>query len=244
MAPEQLEGKEPDARTDIFAFGAVLYEMATGRKAFPAKSQTGVITAILSSDPAPISELQPATPPALDRAVATCLAKDPDDRWQNAHDLAAELKWIDRGRRRGQECRQRWRPSAGVGSGRRGRPRLSLGIALVWMVAHPRERPEKSQRVRFEVRAPEKEPFGDQTMAVSPDGERIVFAASSEGKTHLCTSGRSTRVTTTRIPGTEEGFAPFWAPDGRQIAFMTIAGRLKKIDLSGGPAQALASARG
>ncbi len=94
MAPEQLEGKEPDARTDIFAFGAVLYEMATGQKAFPAKSQTGVITAILSSDPAPISALQPATPPALDRAVATCLAKDPDDRWQNAHDLAAELKWI------------------------------------------------------------------------------------------------------------------------------------------------------
>ncbi|MGH9389191.1 MAG: serine/threonine-protein kinase, partial [Vicinamibacteria bacterium] len=94
MAPEQLEGKEADARTDIFAFGAVLYEMATGRKAFTGKSQASLITAIMSSEPPAISTIQPMTPPALDRVVKTCLAKDPDERWQNAHDVVVELRWI------------------------------------------------------------------------------------------------------------------------------------------------------
>src|SRR6202171_5742239 len=94
MAPEQLEGKEVDARTDIFAFGAVVYEMATGRRAFEGKSQASVIARILEADPPPISSLQPMTPPALDRVVKRCLAKEPDERWQSANDLANELKWI------------------------------------------------------------------------------------------------------------------------------------------------------
>src|SRR5205085_10686088 len=94
MAPEQLEGKEADARTDIFAFGCVLYEMATGRKASSASSQASLITAIMSSDPQPVSSVQSATPPTLDRVVKTCLAKDPEDRWQSAGDLGKELRWI------------------------------------------------------------------------------------------------------------------------------------------------------
>src|SRR6267142_3578747 len=94
MAPEQLEGKEPDARTDIFAFGALLHEMATGERAFKGKSQASLIAAILAAEPTPISRLRPLTPPALDRVVATCLAKDPDERWQSAHDIGKELKWI------------------------------------------------------------------------------------------------------------------------------------------------------
>jgi len=97
MAPEQLEGKEADARTDLFALGMVLYEMATGRPAFTGRTKASVIAAILSSEPPPISSLQPLTPPAFDRAVKTCLAKDPDERWQSAHDLASELKWIAEG---------------------------------------------------------------------------------------------------------------------------------------------------
>ena len=97
MAPEQLEGKEADARTDIFAFGCVLYEMATGKKAFSASSQASLITAIMSSDPAPISSVQPMSPPALDRVVKTCLAKDPEDRWQNAADVEREIQWIGEG---------------------------------------------------------------------------------------------------------------------------------------------------
>ena len=94
MAPEQLEGKPADARTDIFAFGALLYEMLTGRKAFEGTSQASLISAILSSDPPPIALLQPLSPPALDRVVKKCLAKDPDERWQSAHDLTSELTWI------------------------------------------------------------------------------------------------------------------------------------------------------
>ena len=94
MAPEQLEGKPADARTDIFAFGALLYEMLTGKKAFEGTSQASLISAILSSDPPPIAVLQPLSPPALDRVVKKCLAKDPDERWQSAHDLTSELKWI------------------------------------------------------------------------------------------------------------------------------------------------------
>ena len=97
MAPEQLEGKEVDARTDIFAFGAVVYEMATGKKAFEGKSQASLIAKILETDPPPMSSLQPMTPPALDRVVKRCLAKEPDDRWQSANDLANELKWIAEG---------------------------------------------------------------------------------------------------------------------------------------------------
>src|SRR6202790_2685156 len=97
MAPEQLEGKDVDARTDIFAFGAVVYEMATGKRAFEGKSQASVISAIMSSDPAPMTSLQPMTPPALDRVVKRCLAKEPDDRWQSANDLTNELKWIAEG---------------------------------------------------------------------------------------------------------------------------------------------------
>src|SRR5262249_9372895 len=97
MAPEQLEGKEADARTDIFAFGAVLYEMATGRKAFTGKSQASLIGAIMHTEPQPIGAVEPTSPPALDHVVRKCLAKDPEDRWQSAADVESELKWVGQG---------------------------------------------------------------------------------------------------------------------------------------------------
>src|ERR1700687_3881009 len=97
MAPEQLEGKEVDARTEIFAFGVVVYEMATRKRAFGGESQASVISAIMSSEPAPMSSLQPMTPPALDRVVKRCLAKEPEERWQSANDLTNELEWIAEG---------------------------------------------------------------------------------------------------------------------------------------------------
>src|SRR5262249_37815135 len=94
MAPEQVEGKETDTRTDIFALGVVIYEMATGRKAFEGDSKASLTAAILTSEPPPITKIQPLTPAALDRVVRGCLAKDPEERWQTARDLARELKWI------------------------------------------------------------------------------------------------------------------------------------------------------
>ena len=94
MSPEQMEGNELDGRSDIFSFGAVLYEMLTGKRAFAGKSQLSVASAILEKDPAPISSVKPMTPPALDHAIRRCLAKDPEERWQTARDLALELKWI------------------------------------------------------------------------------------------------------------------------------------------------------
>ena len=108
MSPEQLEGKEVDARSDIFSFGSVLYEMVTGRRAFPGTSLMSVASAIIEKDPDPISTLQPLTPPALDRVIRQCLAKDPDDRWQTARDLMSELKWIANGGAQvGLQCRKR-----------------------------------------------------------------------------------------------------------------------------------------
>jgi serine/threonine protein kinase len=97
MAPEQLEGKDADARSDIFSFGAVLYEMATGKKAFDGKSQAALISSILKDEPPAVSASAPMTPPALDRVVKTCLSKDPEDRFQTAHDIKLQLQWIAEG---------------------------------------------------------------------------------------------------------------------------------------------------
>ena len=98
MAPEQIEGKDVDARTDIFAFGCVLYELLTGQRAFDGKSASSVMASVLATTPRPIAELVPLTPPALERIVSRCLAKDPEDRWQTARDVAAELQWVAAGR--------------------------------------------------------------------------------------------------------------------------------------------------
>jgi len=129
MSPEQLEGKEADARSDIFAFGSVLYEMATGKKAFQGASQASLIAAVLEHEPTPISSIQPLVPPALERVVKICLAKNPEDRWQTAHDLKAELEWI------GEAGSQSGAPAAVV-SGRKRRERLAwIGMGLAMLAA-------------------------------------------------------------------------------------------------------------
>ena len=175
MAPEQLEGKETDARTDIFAFGSVVYEMVTGRKAFEGQSQASVIAAILEHEPPPMSSLQRMAPPALDRAVKKCLAKDPEERWQNARDLRDELKWIAEGSSAG------GRPCDGCGC-RNGGMLLSwvlvaiLAAALVTVAAvHFRERPDDVSRVVFTVARPTAlGPMG-AAPELAPDGKRLVF---------------------------------------------------------------------
>src|SRR6202171_2294374 len=125
MSPEQVEGKDVDARSDIFSFGSVLYEMLIGRPAFSGRSQLSVASAILEKEPEPISTLQPLIPPALDRTIRVCLAKDPEERWQSARDLLLELKWIAGG---GSHAASRSDDSYG----RKTQSRLSSRLAGVW----------------------------------------------------------------------------------------------------------------
>jgi len=238
MAPEQLEGKDADARTDIFAFGAVLYEMATGRKAFSGKSQASLISSIMGSEPPAISSLAPMTPPAFDRVVRTCLAKDPDDRWQTAHDVMLELKWVAEGgsavglpapivaRRRSRE-RILW-GVAGLAAGA-----ILAGVAAAILLR--RSAPPPRRGVGFALTFSAKQPFADgpyQSFALSPDGSRIVYAGGSGRQRRLYVRAMD-RIVATPVPGTEEGSHPFFSPDGQSIAFLA-EGKLKKLTFGGG----------
>ena len=239
MAPEQLEGREADGRTDIFAFGGVLYEMATGRKAFSASSQASLITAIMSTDPPSISSVQPMSPPALDRVVKKCLAKDPEDRWQNAADLGSELKWIG-------ESGSQSGAAAPVVARRKNRERLSwglTGIALLLiaaaMVRNERRTAVPAVPMRSSIVLPEKSAL--RAVALSPDGTKLVFVARDSSGKNLLWIRPLDSLTVQPLPGTENPSFPFWSPDSRFIGFFA-EGKLKKIDASGGPPQTLCDA--
>jgi serine/threonine protein kinase/Tol biopolymer transport system component len=242
MAPEQVEGKDVDARTDIFSFGAVVYEMATGKRAFEGKTQASLIAKILETDPPPISSLHPMTPPALDRVVKKCLAKGPEKRWQAASDVCDELKWIAEGG-----------PQAGVPAfivtHSKSRKRLVWSVAAVLLVAaltlgayaYFRRVSEETQTVRFSVSPPGSlAGFGTTTsgstapVAVSPDGHRLAFVAmGAEGRYLLWIRSLDT-LAGQALAGTEGASSPFWSPDSRFIGFFA-GGKLKKIEVSGGP---------
>ena len=240
MAPEQLEGKEVDARTDIFAFGAVVYEMATGKRAFEGKSQASLIAKILETDPPPISSLQPMTPPALDHVVKTCLAKDPDSRWQTASDLCRELKWIAGEAGPGAAA-------IGVTSRRKNWLKTTLwaGAALAaciivglagWMFKPAAPKPV----MRFTMSLPPGQRLDlGMPIAISPDGTRLVYAAGSSNiMTQLyirAMNGLEARA----VPETEGGHGPFFSPDGQWLGF-NASGKLKKVSLSGGASVSLA----
>jgi Tol biopolymer transport system component len=236
MAPEQLEGKEADGRTDIFALGAVLYEMATGRKAFTGTSQASLISSIMKEDPAPISSLQPMTPPALDRVVKTCLGKDPEDRWQSAHDVAGELKWIAGGSQAG--------VPAAVATRRRSRERLAWTLAglaaaatVAFAVAYARRTPRSAPVVRASLVLPEKTYIGD--VAISPDGRRIAFTAAKLGGQPALWVRDLDEAAPVRLTGDEEDLRfPFWSPDGRFVAFF-VPGKLQRIGPHGGAVQTI-----
>src|ERR1035441_2488211 len=166
MAPEQLEGKEADARTDIFGLGEVIYEMATGKPAFSGKSRASLIAGILIAEPQPMAALQPLTPPPLERLVKKCLAKDPDDRWQSASDLASELNWIMEG---GSQAIQGGRVPAGRRRGDRAGWLLAAAFFLLMMVAgaawwQASERNPRPMYFHTSV------PFLANDLALSPDG--------------------------------------------------------------------------
>ena len=247
MAPEQLEGTEADARTDIFAFGAVLYEMLTGRKAFDGKSQASLISAIMSSEPPAVSSVQPVVPPALDQIVRTCLAKDPDERWQTAADIERQLKFLRDGRTHA---------SSGVGMPPATAPRrfpmpaLVAGIvglvvggvlagAVLWSLTRPD--PVATQRVSIVVPADHPLALGwtpGLSLAISPDGSRIAYAAQNP----LVPPGDARRQLYVRslddlearaLAGTEGAAQPFFSPDGQWVGFFTSTA-LKKVSLTGG----------
>jgi Tol biopolymer transport system component len=233
MAPEQLEGKEADARTDIFAFGAVLYEMVTGARAFQGKSQAHLIAAIVTAQPEPISKTQQATPPALDFLVERCLAKDPEQRVQTATDLVWKLRWITE-----------------AGSGAALAPlatrRRTFSVARVALVAvsllvvamsvvvfvAPGDTATR-QVTRFLVDVPDT-PVAE-AISISPDGRLLAYAASDAGTTAVFVRPLN-RAVGQKLPGTEGAGRLFWSPDSKWIAFFAD-GRLKKVEAAGGPPQ-------
>jgi serine/threonine protein kinase/dipeptidyl aminopeptidase/acylaminoacyl peptidase len=232
MAPEQFEGRGIDARTDIFAFGAVLYEMVSGRKAFEGSSIGSLIAAIVERDPLPLSSVQPVAPPALDRIVATCLAKDPEDRWQTSRDLMRALQWA------------REQPSSV--SPRRSTKGLWLAsviaATIVGAIARsllPEEPGAPIEDVRFSIYPERGAVFAtDATsvvapqFALSPDGRHLVYVATSEGPRRLWVRTLN-ELAARPIDGTEDAWDPFWSPDSRSIAF-NAKGAIKVVDLSGG----------
>jgi len=244
MAPEQLEGQEADARSDLFAFGAVLYEMASGRRAFQGKSQASVIAAILHLDPPSLTSLQPLSPPALERVVGRCLAKDPDERWQTARDLVFELQWI---------AQAGSRPEAPTPASMLERTRerflwlfvvalLGTAFGLAWHQAVSVE----ERAIRAFVPAPDRTTIrstglGAGPVMVSPDGRRLVFSARKENGIDLLWVRPLDAVVATALAGTEGASFPFWSPDGRSIGFFAD-GKLKRIDVAGGPALSLCDA--
>jgi Tol biopolymer transport system component len=248
MAPEQLEGHDADARTDIFAFGAVVYEMVTGRKAFAAKTQASLIAAILKDEPPLLSSVQPLASPFVDHIVRRCLAKEPDERWQAASDVMCELKWIANAtpgiasEDASARTSVRWWRMFSLGL-------IGLVAALAVIGRFWRSAPAASDLLMFAI-APEGAtfvtpagPVGQPWLALSPDGRVLAFVAlSADGRQQLWT--RPLAATSAHpLPESDGAQAPFWSPDSRSLAFF-VRGKLKVVDAAGGSPQVVTDAPG
>jgi serine/threonine protein kinase len=240
MAPEQIEGRDADTRTDIFALGALLYEMATGKRAFEGKSRASLIASILDREPPPISSVQPIAPRAFERVVQMCLKKEPDDRWQSAHDVAAELRWIAEGdaerspaARVSRHARIAW-PVAAL---------LAIALAAAGAMV-VRERNAQRPPIRFAVMPPPNTSWSAfNSLSISPDGRHLVFFATGEEPRGLLFIRNIDSLAAQPLPGTEDASFPFWSPDSKWVGFFT-PGKLKKINIAGGPPQTLCDSNG
>ncbi len=242
MAPEQLEGVEADARTDIFAFGAVLYEMITGRKAFHGQTQVSLIGSILKDEPSPISTITPLSPPALDWVVRKCLAKAPEKRWQSASDLVSQLEWLVQ--------------SSGLATAILPAAHAPSSVRRVWMLAavaglavaaflggmvlrRPAARAQNT--VRLSLLPPAGVSMGE--FAISLDGGRLAFEGNADSGASQIWWRSFDTIDAQPLKGTENAVHPFWSPDGRSLAFYA-QGKLKRIDVPGGSPQTICDSAG
>ena len=244
MAPEQVEGRDADTRSDIWALGAVLYEMTTGRRPFDGASAASVIGAILKDTPPTISTRQPLAPAALDHLVKRCLEKDADERWQDARDVKRELTWIAEGGTAvapvGARTSNPWPERVAW---------MSVAVLLaLFFILRPASVPAMGEVVRLSILPPDKTLFTGQSvatvggpqLALSPDGRALVFAAAAPGARPTLWLRSLDAVTAHSLPGTEGAESPFWSPDHRWIGYFADA-KLKKIPSSGGPSQVIAA---
>jgi serine/threonine protein kinase len=242
MAPEQLERKEVDARSDLFSFGTIVYEMVTGRRAFKGSSQASLIGAILHGSPSPLTQVAPDVPPALERLLALCLSKNPDDRSSTARDVCLQLKGISENRHSG--------PALGVQQGRL-RERLAWGaaatatlaaIALAMVIIVSRgPRAETGLDLLSVLPAEQTTLAYGEAPQISPDGQHVAFVAGDRsGKSWLYVRKRDS-LAARALPGSEEATLPFWAPDSRTLGFFA-QGQVKTISISGGSPRTLAPA--
>jgi len=241
MAPEQIEGREADARSDIFALGAVLYEMATAKRAFEGKTVASAMAAVLERAPAPISSLQPMAPAVLDHVVQECLAKDPEARWQNVSDIACELRWI------ASSPSGTGAPSA-VHAGPQWRKHLAWAAAVAALLAallwsNLRER-ETARTLRSFLPPPAQMSFdftGDFSgpPVISADGAAVAFCARTQKERDSIWVQFLNDLVPKKLDGTDGAAFPFWSADGKSLGFFAD-GHLKKIPAAGGPVTVLA----